>query len=286
MEFDKIKVTDKVVTLDYTIRDGHGSAATSFTSNDAPLPSFSAALAAFVPFVMELLDLPSHWQEDLVVTGLSIDREQETKCRGLIVTARRRIGKANGRPVIINTPRMPEANDNTSANIKVLSDAEIELLEAAEAEAERFLNGARDSQPTMMPEKDDEPTLQSENGVSPLAGKAEPPKPRRARKGKDFIPGVGDVANPNATEAPTDGVIRATLIDKGYDVPLETIGKWTSTQRDQAMRFARGETSGVPTFVIADATSTREHQDDWTQPAPPKIDEDGMDAVKAAIEHG
>jgi hypothetical protein len=243
MKFSHIRVFEKAVKLDWTIDQPIGSATmtTSFASADPPLQSFRDALQAFAPYVSSLLDLPEHWQAELVVTGLSIDREAETGLRGLIITVRRRIEKANGRPVIINTPRMPEAGETTSDKIATLADAEIELLETAEREAYKYVKGERE-QGQLFPNVVDpiaaaEAATSRENGDKEKRQAAS--KTVGRRKGKNFVPGVGDVFNPESTTPPaTDDQLRDLLLLVDRDVPIDAIRQWTSSERAAAERWA------------------------------------------------
>src|SRR5438093_6067542 len=107
MEFTKIKFNEKSgVELAYTRKGEQGETETrNFSCAQPPKPELPAAFAAFIPYVADLLELPSEWREHLTITTLSLDEEPKTKRLGLIVTAIKPVEKANDRPLVLNTPR-------------------------------------------------------------------------------------------------------------------------------------------------------------------------------------
>jgi hypothetical protein len=276
MRFTKIKSTDKGVALEWVKKKAEGEeVASKLTSPQPPAPELPSSLAAFKPYVMELLDLPESWREDLIVTQLSISEQGDENLRGLIVTARRRIEKANGRPVVFNTPFMPEAGENTSENIATLDDATIALIEAAEDAAAGYLNGDRSQAELFTAKETTAAAPEKTNGTDPAAA----PKVRRQRRVKE-IEGAGRVMNPEATVPPTDEQIRKQLQISGLDVPVAVIATWTSSEREEALRYANDP----------DGIATPEHVkkgaslDAWTDPKPVRVGDNQKQEIMAAVE--
>lgn len=173
MQCTKIRLTKKGAEIVYLNEAKGGKRVTTYTSKEAPLPDLTNAVKAFVPWVMDLCDLPAHHAETLVVTTLSIREPDDDGVRGLTVHFHRLVEKANGRAHIQQTPFLPEAGDNTSENIAVLDDATIELIEAAERAAERYVNGEHGEQLTF----DDAGEDDEDEGEETV----EEEKPRRKR---------------------------------------------------------------------------------------------------------
>lgn len=260
MHFTRIKVTDKVVELDWSELLPNGEKKSiSLESPNRPLPALLAAMAALRDYVVELLELPSTWLDELRITTINIDEGKDGR-RGLIVTCLRPIAKAAKRPLVMNTPQMREPNSEEDVEM-FLPDEILTLVKRAEVAAMAFVNGEREQ--TELP-----------LGTAPVTAPAE--KKRRGKKG-DFIPEVGALNNPDATEILSDEDIRSRLLARGRDVPPEAIGRWVATERDGVIRWLDTiETLGgdEPSVLKRDATPSLfdehiERTEGWTQETPP-----------------
>jgi hypothetical protein len=171
----KIKITKKGASVEYLQEAPGGQKRTVYTSKESPLPDLPAALAAFRNYVLDLCELPKDWFDTLVITTLSIREPDENGLRGLIVHFHRGMEKANGRVMLSATPFLPEAGDETSDNIRVLDDATIEMIEAAERAAERYVNGEHGEQIDAFSESDEG------DGSEQEEPEVEDDKPKRKR---------------------------------------------------------------------------------------------------------
>lgn len=293
MRFSKIKSAKQGVELQWETVSGAVKTSTDLQSPDEPRKEFTDAMQAFVPFVMDLLDLPDSWREGLEITTLSISEEKKESRRGLIVTCVRRVDKANDRTVLINTPYMRERFDEDKGEKGYLSAKDMLHLEEAEAEAQRYLGGER-AQPTLFPETAAADPVAAAKAKSEAAPVEKPARKRRpAKTGAAFVPGAGEVVNADATEAPTDEALRSMLLASGRDVPLDAIGRWSSSERDAAQRWADNAFStpdDMPACIQRDATlplASPDGSDGWlTPPAPVHLTDDDVQEIKAAVEHG
>src|SRR6185436_6269429 len=112
MQFTHIRINNQGVELEYIEVKPAGPAAVKLPpSQNAPLPEFKAALAAFKPFVFSLLGLPEAWNDDVVIKGIAIKKPDDNNLRGLNVTWTRRIEKANGKEMLSNTPFLPQRGE-------------------------------------------------------------------------------------------------------------------------------------------------------------------------------
>lgn len=142
MRFTKIKYDGAVVELQWTTKlDGGGEVAHSLKSYDAPSPEFVAAMKAFCPEVLELLELDSAgWDDELTVSGLSINEEEDGRI-GLVCTCRRALRIANA-PLILNTPHLRERMDEEGES-GFLPDQLLLLIGRLETQAQLYLKGKR-----------------------------------------------------------------------------------------------------------------------------------------------
>lgn len=211
MRFTKIRVTDKGVDLSWTTKKADGETISSeLKSPQEPLPDLPAALQAFRPYVLDLVDLDARWGEELIITQLSIGEQTgDENLRNLIVTARRRCEKANGRPVVFNTPFLPEAGENTSPNIATLDDATLELIADAEAAATRYVNGER-AQATLDLGADDD-----EGDVEIPKGDDRPVERKRGRKGKTKQEDWTAAPPPRLSDEQAGEILAATGVERG-----------------------------------------------------------------------
>ena len=268
-----------------------------FECAEAPTGAFKGSLAAFAPFVVNLLELPLEWS-DCDVRSLSLKREEKSNARGLQVTVMRKIAEAKNRPVTITTPYLSEPPaDYTGDGNGYLDDVTIKLIEEAERQAELYRTGERGEQ--MKLELSDNIKQVEERMAA--AEVASTRKPRSKKRGAAFVPGVGDVANPDATEPVTDDALRQLLLTVDRDVPIDAIARWTSSEREMARRWAERELrrrvefshgkavspvmEAEPECVEKSATLPLK-ADEWTAPAPVRVNDEAAQEIAASVEHG
>lgn len=280
MRFTKIKVNDKGVQLNWSTTDASGlTHSHDVSSPEKPAPELPEALSAFVPFVMDLLDLPPNWRDQIRVTTINLNEEKETKTRGLMVSVTRKIAKASGRPVSITTPHMREATENTTATTGILDDDVLELIAKAEKAAAAFVKGER-MQGELIPTSQAEAPAEGEAA----AGSDELAKRRGRKAGKDRKAGTpGEVWNPGSNIPPTDAQLVKICLAAGRDVPLDAVGRWTSSEREEVLRWALAAVNPdikpnkrpeEPEILKKEATpalleDVASEQDGWTSPTPP-----------------
>lgn len=290
MEFSKIKFrANEGVELTLKLKlDGGVTETREFTCQQPPLPELPAALQAFKPFVLTLLPLRDEVILDeegkemerlldkLLITTLSIDEEPKTKRVGLIVTSVLPIDQANGRPLVLNTPRMREWEDDGSEQpAGTFGEDVAKLIEAAQDAASAYYRGERGQAEMFTPEQTTATPDEKTNGSDPTA----PPKVRR-RRPRPIVPEVGEVVNADATLPPTDSVIRKQLQISGLDVPESAIATWTSSEREEAMRYAQAPDGVATPEFIRDAASL----DAWTDQNPPRIGDNAKQEIMASVE--
>jgi hypothetical protein len=109
------------------------------TSSEEPRPELLTAIAAFIPYVIEICELPKGYAEKTTVTGITLTevKTEDADMIGMIVTAQKKLDKTPG-PMIINTPFLCDLG------WPGYTQAAVEKLEA---EAMRFRRGDRAQQP-------------------------------------------------------------------------------------------------------------------------------------------
>jgi hypothetical protein len=300
MRFSKIGITKRGVHLTRETKDENGAVESiDLESPERPLTEFSDALQAFKPYVRDLM--PFGLSDDqLTITTLSLS-EDKNGLRGLIVSAVVPIPKAYDKPVVLNTPLVREGGENASEEAFVLSDEVLELIDLAETEATRYANGERiQGELFTKSERSAEattPMSENEREFNERAASAEVAstrKPRRGRgKGKAFIPGVGDVVNPNASEPPTDEQLRELLQRAGRDAPVDALHALASSERDALQRWADAMLD--PMTMVSDIPAEPEIlaliamlplNDSWSDPPHRRVTEDDAQSILAAKESG
>lgn len=209
-----------------------------WTCDEPPTPAFKAALASFAPFVIRLIEAPGTWSEDLEVRQLTL-KEEDKGGRGIVITALHKCERAKNRTLLLNTPYMAEAPDGYNGTSDGYLDAEtLELIEALEEEADAYRGGERGEQ-TKLALGDSENSKAFGERVA-ASGVASTRKPKGKGKKKDptQMPGVGLVANPDATEVLDDEALRQLLLSVERDVPIDALGRFTSSERSLATRWA------------------------------------------------
>jgi hypothetical protein len=144
MRFTKIKSSSKGVHLEWTTpaeKHPDNEVHHKLESDDTPAPEFTEALQHFIPEVLHVLELPTEYAIGLRVTGLSVNYEEDDR-RGMVVTCLKDLEATNS-PLVLNTPHMRELSDEDEDGAGFLSDAMLELLAAAEEQAEAFVHGTR-----------------------------------------------------------------------------------------------------------------------------------------------
>lgn len=152
--FRKIRVTDKVVELEWTTPDpsGEGETKHELTCKHEAHADLVAALQAFRPHVQQLLEVTKRWAQTVTVTSLSISKDKNGR-RGLVVTGTRPVADASS-PFVIHTPHLAESvqeadesDENDSPTLfsgkGVWLEGMAEALETAEQEATAYIDGKR-----------------------------------------------------------------------------------------------------------------------------------------------
>lgn len=296
MEFTKIKIVDKGVELHYTDDVGRGTAITKFTSkaDEQPTPVFVASLRAFKAWALDLIGLPTEWFDGKAgkVSGISLSRTDDGR-RGLIVTLVGKVPKAQNRPVVINTPLVNEGGENTAAEVFVLEDEELALITDAEKHALAFLGGERAPKEQTDAFEQPDGTTSDQKAADPVPDQlAEKRKKRKA--GEPVVASSPNtVINPDHTKPPTDETIRQLLLSVDRDVAVDTIAGWSSTERDQAQRWAMAtldsraeKTVLLGDLIEPDHVTKAAANDLWDTGVPPKVTQEAAVEITAAVSKG
>lgn len=292
MEFDKIRFDGKTVELEYTERTSGGAEAKVAEHGDDPTPAFKAALQAFVGYVVWVISAPEAWAETITVRGVSIKRHEDQP-RGIVVTAVRQCLRARNGTMLINTPFLTERPEGgTGEGAGFLPDHVPALIDDLENEAALYHGGERGEQTSLELETSENTKQFNDNAA---AAEVKSTRKPRSKKGKDFIPGVGDVANPDATEVLTDEKLRQLLLMVERDVPIDAIATWTSSDRSASETWARArqrELAGSakpdetvpdePACVKASATLPLTADVLWSDPEPVRPGDEGVHAIQDA----
>lgn len=284
MRFSKIRVNDKGVQLLWTTTDANGTTTThDLTSAEKPTPDLPEALDAFREYVMDLLELPAKWRDQIRITTLSISDDKETNTRGLMVSATKKIAKASGRPLSITTPHMREGAEDSTAKTGILEEEILELIAKAETAASRFVKGERAQGEIFPSDASAPPAAGAEGTAPPAAGEDDVSKARKRRPAKNAGT-PGEVWNPNSTVPPTDEQLRKLCLQAGRDVPIDAIARWASSERQKVQTWATMVTNPEvkpenhpeePDVLKKDATPAlledvaKARDDGWTQETPP-----------------
>jgi hypothetical protein len=140
--FTKIKCQpDKKIVIEWAeARDlGQTDIRHQLESTDAPDPDFPLAQQAFLPELLDLLELPTDYGANLRVISLAINYEEDDRL-GLVVTALKELERTTA-PFVLNTPHLRE-DDGESAGT-FLPDRMRALLDEAKEQAEAFCDGRR-----------------------------------------------------------------------------------------------------------------------------------------------
>lgn len=293
MRFENIKITKNKVVLDRLDKHPDGSVFTINLENpNKPLAAFSTALQAFTGWACELIGA-SQWADDSTVSSVHLSEEAKTRRRGLMVTLTRKIERAKGRVVTINTPLMhAPADDQEGVNPGTFPQLVADMIGTLEEEATKYWNGEREQ---VELEFKGPPAEGAEPGAGAAAAENDISKAqkKRGRKPDPKAGTPGEVWNPNSTVPPTDEQLRRICMAAGRDVPLDAIPRWTSSERQQAQTWALAAVNPdikpakrpeEPDVLKKDATPALLEDvagagDGWTEPTPPPKAE----AVKSAV---
>jgi hypothetical protein len=177
MKFSKIKYNaDKAkVELHWTTEEDGAEVEHILTSDSKPQPELPKALDAFREHAVTLLEAGESWlPTSLVVTGISLNEEEgEDKRRGIIITCRRALEKANA-PLMFNTPHLREPTESSPLGTPgVFLDYMDDAIAQAEKAAAAYVHGHREQLSIFEKGADPELADDDETGA---------PKPRRRAK--------------------------------------------------------------------------------------------------------
>jgi hypothetical protein len=166
MRFTKIKWNGMRVSLEWIDKKGKTEVEHHLNSYDVPAPALEKSLSAFVPIALDLLELPQSYRNDLRVTGLSTNEEDDERA-GLVITLQKKIKQANA-PLVLNTPhlREPVAPAEYGA-VGFFTNGMSEAIDKAQVAAIDYHNGKRaqvDAFEDPPKEKADEPTISINGG--------------------------------------------------------------------------------------------------------------------------
>lgn len=290
MRFENIKITKNKVILDRLDKHPDGSVFTINLENpNKPLPSFATALQAFTGWACELIQASS-WAEDSTVASVHLSEEAKTRRRGLMVTLTRKIERAKGRVVTINTPLMHEpTDDQEGTNPGTYPQVVADMVATLEEEATKYWNGEREQVELEFKGAPDTSAGAEAAETESDIGKARRKKGRPAKNAGT----PGEVWNPNSTTPPTDEQLRRLCMAAGRDVPVDAIARWTSSERQQVQTWAMAAVNPdikpakrpeEPEILKKEATpalleDVANAGDGWTEPTPPPK----ADAVKSAV---
>lgn len=236
MHFDKIKFDGSTVENDYEepLQGGGTKMTTDHGKN--PSPAFKAALQAFSSFVLWVHSWPADMGDRLEVRGVTIKRSDD-KPRGVIVTAVLKCPHARNSTSTINTPYLAEPPENYNGSGDGFVPLAVrDLIDALEARATEFHDGERGDQIPL--------ALGASENTKAFADRSAAAEGKSTRKPKknDFVPGVGEIMNPDAVVADiTDEQVRQLLMMVERDVPVDAIHTWVSSERNAAIAWATAQ---------------------------------------------
>lgn len=174
-QFTKIVNNSKQVHIEWITRKRTASEAEEqhnhqLECQEKPRPEFDTALQAFKPFLLEIIGAPADWKAKTVVTGISLNKEEDRR-RGIIITAKRTcpFGAA---PIALNTPHLRESLDETKeTGPNFLLPGMVNAIDAMCEEAQIYLDGDR-SQGELFgdEEKEEKKSRRGKSGEPELVG--------------------------------------------------------------------------------------------------------------------
>lgn len=144
MRFNKIAWNGETLRLEWQKKDEGYVLDEVLTSTEIPSPSFTKALAAFVPLLADLLEVPSAWRDCMIVTQLSVNREKGDGRIGCIVTARKPL-KQSAAPFLFNSPHLRQAvAEEEYGRSGFLNDDWMQAIERLDGQASLYMKGQRE----------------------------------------------------------------------------------------------------------------------------------------------
>ncbi|GJG88753.1 hypothetical protein tb265_39340 [Gemmatimonadetes bacterium T265] len=140
--FKKIKFDGATVTLEWTDGGRKWEKVEVFTGRELPHPDFTAALAACVPVVLDLLELPDEYAHGMTVRGVSLSVDDEGH-EGAVVTCLKALDAVPA-PLVLNTPHV-STRENAEGEPS-MPDALGDALETIKREAQCYLAGGKRAQ--------------------------------------------------------------------------------------------------------------------------------------------
>lgn len=145
MKITKVRYAGDKVTVCYEADDDSQRTAVEVAGKDEPHTSFREAMAALIPTVAAVLDLPlpyfqAEGTEARQVTVKYYDADQ----RGFVISAVRPVEGSNS-PFVIHTPHMKEARQDEDGELSEtgLAEQDVEAIDLVLSEAQRYLDGHR-----------------------------------------------------------------------------------------------------------------------------------------------
>lgn len=136
-DITKIKFTEKKTKICQKSEASDRERETTTVFEIERHPDFDKAMQALVPHVLNVLQLPETYAENMEVSGISLSCN-DTQGEGAVVTCTKTLGGI-GAPLVLNTPHLHEDPEMTGSS-KMPDDMRI-AINAIEKEAKNFLNG-------------------------------------------------------------------------------------------------------------------------------------------------
>src|SRR5690606_38635532 len=111
-----------------------------FYSYEEPAPTFREALQNLAKDVVEILELPAGYVDDMTITGVSLKHEEYGL--GCCIQAIKCLNN-NDAPFCINTPYKPPVRESTIDDKKSIKEELVSKLDTLQFEANKYLNGER-----------------------------------------------------------------------------------------------------------------------------------------------
>lgn len=138
MEIKKIRIREGKLTIQFSrmVRDTHE--ATEIVSTERAKPSLYSVINKISPEVVKMCGLPEDWKEQLVVLGVTFQRDDVKFA--VMVSAMKSVKFSNS-PLVINTPLAYEKDPELEG--VGMPASLLKILRLLEKEAEAFVAGDR-----------------------------------------------------------------------------------------------------------------------------------------------
>ncbi len=137
MQFTKIRYDGSNVELTWEEADGEETRTTKLFSTDPPKKPFQEALNAFLPNVLELLELSEQYGQDMSVRSVSVQHKRGGS-EGLVVSCVKSLPETNA-PFVLHTPYLLLLEDEADSVVASMDEALSDLRQ----QAQRYLDGDR-----------------------------------------------------------------------------------------------------------------------------------------------